>query len=97
MNIYGQIKFQDKITIKRAACLGACETGGNHFRILISKDARQNVDIFAETILHELCHLWLSVLISMAKLKISDRRQHKIIEAIVPRALKEIAEQRKQK
>lgn len=97
MNIYGQIKFQDKITVRRIECLGSCETWDNHFRILVSKAARQNTGIFAETILHELCHLWLSVLISMAKLKISDRRQHKIIDKIMPIALKEIAKHRRGK
>jgi hypothetical protein len=90
MNIYGSIKFQNKIQVKKRACLGKCEAWNNRFRIVIAKSAGQTFSIFAETMLHELLHLWVFILMALTNINLSERRQHKIIEKIMPTAIKEI-------
>ncbi len=61
----------------------------NQCEIQISKKRNQTIDDFAETLLHELLHLWVTILQTHG-LKDSIRREHGFINSIVPKAIKEL-------
>lgn len=61
----------------------------NQCEIQISKNRNQTIDDFAETLLHELLHLWVTILQTHG-LKDSIRREHGFINSIVPKVIKEL-------
>jgi len=86
-NIRGELKFQKKIVVHKQECYGKCLVRKNEFQVAISRQAGKTFSIFATTIFHELLHLALFIISASAHINISDRKHHKIIDSIVPRAL----------
>jgi hypothetical protein len=86
--IQGEIKFQNKVVINKRECFGRCKVSTDHFQIAISKAAGESLSIFAEVLLHELLHLWLFVIEALTKKRLSDRQHHRIINQIIPTAVK---------
>lgn len=88
MILKGKIRFQKQVHVDGDDCYGCARSRGNYFDIRISQDATQNIELFADTLLHEFCHLWIFIVISALKIEISDRQQHRIINKIAPQAAK---------
>lgn len=94
MDIIGRIHFQNKVFVNKQECYGVVKADGNKFKILIAKCAGGGFDLFAETLLHELLHLWVFILMALTDINVSEKRQHKIIGTIMPKAIKGIKKYR---
>lgn len=64
--------------------------GRNRCEIQISKRHNKTVNEFAATLLHELLHLWVTILQTHG-LKEGIRREHKFINKIVPTILNRLS------
>jgi len=85
--IKGVIKFQKKVIVSKQECYGCCRGDGDQFDIRISQDATENFKIFAETLLHELIHLWMFIIMATIKINITEKEQHIIMKKAVKNAL----------
>ena|SRR5271157_916869 len=88
--IYGKIMFQNTVTVHGKPCYGVVKANNNKFKILIAKCAGESFEQFAETVLHELLHLWVFILVALTDTRISEAKQHKMIKKIMPVALREL-------
>jgi hypothetical protein len=52
------------------------------FKIRIALNKNRDLDEFCGTLLHELLHVWLKIVVKVCKLKMSDKKEHDIIMAI---------------
>ena len=86
MILKGKIRFQKQVHVEGQDCFGCARSSGNYFDIRISQDATDNLLLFADTLLHELCHLWIFIVVSALKVDITEKQQHRIINKIVPNA-----------
>lgn len=64
--------------------------GNSRCEILISREHNDNVGEFAATLLHELLHLWITILQSHGLSK-GIRKEHKYIDGILPYILRKLA------
>jgi hypothetical protein len=83
----GIIKFQKEVFADKQECYGCVRVNDNKFRVLIAKCAGENIKIFVETIFHELLHLGCFVVMAVTKASMSERRQHEMINKVMPRIL----------
>ena len=90
MDIIGRIRFQHRVFVDRQECYGAVRVDDNKFKILIAKCAGKTSDVFAETLLHEFIHLWLFIFVTITNIRVSERKHHRIIDKIMPVALREL-------
>ena len=65
-------------------------TGRDRCKILISRQANKEIGVFAETLLHELFHFWITIL-EQQGLRVSLRKEHKFINGVTPMLLKRLA------
>lgn len=89
--------FQKTVTVNGQPCYGVVKANENKFKILIAKCAGASYEQFAETLLHELIHLWIFILMALTDTQISEAKQHKIIKKVMPVALWELEVQRGKK
>lgn len=92
MNIRGFIKSQKKIIIDNDECYGCTYAYRNRFSIRIAEETGKDFYLFADTVLHELIHLWIFILSACTNVKITDNQSHRIINKVMPRALKMVRE-----
>ena len=86
----GVIKFQKKVIVGKKECYGCCRGDGDRFDIRISQDAADNFEIFSETLIHELIHLWIFILMATVRINITEREQHKIMDKAVKSILRSL-------
>ena len=88
MKLTGYIKFQKKVFVGKQECYGSTYGWRNTFGIRISEDASETFSLYAETILHELLHLWVFILAASIGIPLTEKKQHKFIELIVPKVIR---------
>jgi hypothetical protein len=72
-------------------CSGICIIhSANVCEIQISKKRNKTIDVFADTLLHELLHLWVTILQTHG-LKEDMKIEHKFIADVLPMILKKLA------
>ena len=81
----------------RDECYGTTEVNGRRFMIRISTKLANNTDDFADTLLHELLHLFFFVLSGLLKLKISNKVEHQIIERTTKFVMRQVKYELKKK
>ncbi len=69
-------------------CLGTCAVNGRRFNIRVSLKSAGEPDDFIDTLIHELMHLWLYILMAAYQFKLSEAAQHRIIEKAAPVTVK---------
>jgi hypothetical protein len=84
MKIKGVIKFQKRVFVGEDECFGVTRANGDHFDIRISEQTSQNLDLYAETVIHELLHLAFNIVAASVKVHIPEKQQHRIINKVVP-------------
>lgn len=94
MKLKGAIELVDRVRVKGQACWGVTQAHGQTFRIRVARSAIHNGAMFAETLLHEMLHLWIFIVCSAMGKQTSARRHHEIIDAIVPKAIRMLSESR---
>lgn len=87
IDLKGRIKtvqslVQKSKTGRKDHSYGETEFGKDWFTIRLSLALNQHLDEFASTVLHELLHVWFSLMRKVLRLKCTDAEEHKIIEAI---------------
>lgn len=92
LNISGVIKTSArKLFVGRQECLGVTRADNNKFSIRISEKENTDVVQFLETLLHELLHLYFFILIGIKNRRISEDKQHEVIDVVVPFMLNKMA------
>ena len=87
MTFKGIIKFQRKVVADKRECYGCVYVNDDKFRVLIAQCAGESFDKFAETIFHELLHLGCFVIAAVTGASTSERKQHELINVVMPRLL----------
>lgn len=85
MDLVGSIGVRKRVRVKNEECYGTCCVfKKNTFTIKISETAFDDPVLFAETLLHELLHLWLFIVMKRCNTKMSEQYQHTIVNKIIP-------------
>jgi len=84
--IDGFIRFQKSVLVRGTDCYGSTCTNKKRFSVRIS-DIEDN-RLFSEVVMHELLHLWLSIVESRTKKSYSETTHHRIINKIIKRNTK---------
>lgn len=86
----GIIKLVDrKLIVDGDECYGAAEVEGRRFKIRLSNKTIDTGDMFIETLLHELMHLWIFIVMETLGFKMSQAGAHRIIDVVVPFAMEQ--------
>lgn len=80
----GIIKFQKEVFADKQECYGCVRVTKDKFRVLIAKCAGESLNMFVETVFHELLHLGCFVIVAITKADISERKQHEMINKVMP-------------
>lgn len=81
----GFIKSLPKVQYGGQECYGLTRANKDKFRIYISEKSMEDSYVWAETILHELLHLYCFILIgSGVKRLSSESKQHEFLEQVIP-------------
>lgn len=89
IKVTGQIKTVKRIRYKNQECDGIAYGDKQNFLIKIVESTLKR-DNFIEVLLHELMHVWFFIVLALYKIDISERKQHKIIEAVAPRMSRQV-------
>lgn len=76
-----------RIFIQKQECHGITSVKKTFFKIKISEKACKEPIVLVETVLHELCHLWLYAVSGLARRPFSDPVQERIINKTTKIAL----------
>src|SRR5690349_4260308 len=88
MNVNGTIVIRRRVRYRNRECYGITTAKGTQFQIRIAESVYYRPLLFAETLLHELMHLWLFILSGRDKqYLISQRKHHNLIDKTVPLAV----------
>ena len=88
MKAVGKIEIIDRVRCEGDECWGKCVVEGNRFTINIARKATNDPILYADTMLHELLHLWLFMLEgSNKKFGMSQRKHHALMKIVIPVAL----------
>lgn len=87
MNLVGSISTRKRVRADNQECYGTCNAYKRTFTIRIAESAFDDPIMFADTLLHELIHLWLFIVMTRCNTQMSDRGHHTIIDMLVPKAV----------
>lgn len=91
---------QRRLFVDGDECYGTAEYMGRRFVVRLSNIGIESVDEFMDTLVHELLHVYLGILMAVFGIKLSDKACHRIIEPTsqnVLRLLKRELRKRKRK
>jgi hypothetical protein len=88
MRLKGSIELVKEAVVRGEHCLGTTEAKGSWFRIRIADVTTHRGELFCETTLHELIHLWLYIVTAATGTELTEKEHHKIIDVVVPNAMK---------
>lgn len=92
IDLSGIIKTSKRpLKVKGQECFGTTTAKGQKFSILLSEKENRDPIQLIETLLHELLHLYFFIIIGITNRRISEEKQHEVIEASVPFILNKIA------
>lgn len=92
MNLTGTIKVSPRrLKVDGVECMGTTRVKGTHFSILISEKENKETVQFMETLLHEILHLYFFIMMSLKSTTISEDKQHRVLDAVVPFMLNKMA------
>lgn len=97
IKLLGSIQSRKRLNYNKQECYGITKVNKNKFNILISELAFKNGYLFAETMLHELLHLWFFIIATAFGKEISESEQHAILEPIVPKIVTQVTNSIKKK
>ena len=89
--VQGTIKSAQRVRHQNQECYGLMRGWKNKFSIRISDKAIEDGQMYAETVLHELFHLYFWMLIARGVKRLTEKRQHEIIEQAIPVVLSRVA------
>lgn len=89
--LQGIIRSVPRLKYGKQECYGLMQGLKNKFVIKISDEAVEEGQVFADTMLHELLHLYFWILKARGVKGLSDPAQHEILEEVLPIVLSRIA------
>lgn len=79
--IKGEIRLlQRRLFVDGDECYGTADCEGRRFILRLSNIAIETAEEFMDTLLHEMLHLYLGMLMTLLNLRLSDAASHRIIE-----------------
>jgi hypothetical protein len=87
MILKGIIKLQQQIIADKQVCDGVVYVKDDTFRVLIRKRLDKTFMRLSETVFHELLHLGCFVISAITGSDSSERTQHQLIKAAMPKLL----------
>lgn len=87
----GVISVRKRVRIKNGECYGSTKVNlNNSFHIRIAESAFKDRYIFADVMLHELMHLWLSFLQDHSFEEVTENNHHQVIEPLVKKSIRSL-------
>ena len=84
MEITGKIQTVRRVRYKNQECEGITRAFKQSFLIKLAHGTFKR-GVFPEVLLHELLHLWFFICFSVYGVYLSERKQHRLMNYIIPR------------
>lgn len=97
LDLNGSFKIVKRVRSKNRECYGLTRVFKNRFKIYITEKVAHGIYDFAETSLHEILHLWFFIVGGRINGNVSERKQHIVIEKVIPVIFREVYKLRRGK